>query len=395
MPTIDDELSALHDQARGLLAGWEEAGMEPSAEAYERLNEIERRMKALSTQKTARQKTIAMLDRYAPGAAQVGGASPTSLGAAIVSHPEFKEIQRHAGSDGPHRTVVELKALTGSVACTPQLPPPLPGLPPSMAPVLAARLRVAQLVPHVEVPTGSITYLQITGKTGGAAVVPPGTLKPAYVMNGAFLPAALITLASHIVVDDAMLEDADGLQALLNAELASDLADVLDDEIVAGTGAGHWTGLLTGATGAPYAVVAGQSPLDAILAASAALEDASGRAPDAIVMSASTYAACIAVKATGSGVPLVPPTPYPALVFPGTTLRLALNSLVPAGQAVLGAYWLGAKLDMKRGLRLDASNSVADSFLKNQTILRVEVRCFFAITRPPTFGLITGLPAPA
>jgi hypothetical protein len=35
---------------------------------------------------------------------------------------------------------------------------------------------------------------------------------------------------------------------------------------------------------------------------------------------------------------------------------------------------------------------VQDSFLKNQSVIRAELRTFLAITRPPAFGLVTGLP---
>ncbi|MGH7306799.1 MAG: hypothetical protein ACRELZ_26290 [Candidatus Rokuibacteriota bacterium] len=36
------------------------------------------------------------------------------------------------------------------------------------------------------------------------------------------------------------------------------------------------------------------------------------------------------------------------------------------GEAPLGSYALGARLDVKRGIRIEVSNSVQDSFLKNQ-----------------------------
>jgi hypothetical protein len=332
------------------------------------------------------------------GVPSPGGSSASTIGAAFVQTPEYGALRGQLPSEMPHRLGVEiLAALTGTSFCAPvQMPPPPPGLAAAPAPPLAVRLRVNQLLPHVPTEGGAVSYLQITGSTGAAAVVPAGTLKPAFTLNGEFKEGKLVTIAAHMMVDDAQLEDAEGLRATLDAELSAELADVLDSEILTGTGTGgRWLGLLLGATGAPYAVVAGQSPLDAINAASAALENASGRAPDGIVMNPVTYAACLAVKATGSGMPLVPQVPYPALAFPGTNLRLAINGAMANGEALLGAFWLGAKLDSKRGVRIDVSNSVADSFLKNQSAIRAEVRTFLAITRPATFGRVTALPGGA
>jgi hypothetical protein len=113
--------------------------------------------------------------------------------------------------------------------------------------------------------------------------------------------------------------------------------------------------------------------------------NASGRMPDGIVMNTTTYSASVAVKAAGY---LVPPVPYPSPVFPGTTLRLALNPAMADGQALVGSYAFGGKLDVKGGFRVD----VADSFLKNQSVIRTEMRCFLAITRLLSFAKITGLP---
>lgn len=401
--TIRDELTLAHRRLTHLIdhARREDRDFTP-AERIE-VEQIQARMEKLSSKLTREESFTDLLSTVNAHAISAGiGPSPgfrsaagDTLGAAITRSPSYQALRGALPGEGPHRAVFEIQAaLTGTSFCAPvQMPAPPPGPAAVPAAPTAVRLRVNQLLPHVATDSGVVSYLQITSKATGAAVVPMGTLKPAFTLNGQFLEGKLVTIAAHLIVDDAQLEDADGLRATVDAELVSGIADSLDAEILTGTGTGgRWLGLLLGATGAPYAVVAGQSPLDSILAASAALEDASGRAPDSIVMNATTFAASLAVKATGSGMPLVPPIPYPALVFPGTNLRLALNAAMANGEALLGAFWLGAKLDGKREVRVEISNSVADSFVKNQSVIRSELRTFLAITRPATFGKITGLP---
>jgi Phage capsid family len=404
--TARDELQLAHRRMTAIIARARDADRDLTDEERQEADALHAKMEKLA-QKVHRDASfndlLAGLNSTAISAGL--GASPgqrsapgDTLGGAITQSAGYQALRGALPGEGPHRAVFDIQAaLTGTSFCAPvQMPAPPPG--PAAAPVapMAVRLRVNQLLPHIATDSGAVSYLQITSKATGAAVVPIGTLKPAFTLNGQFLEGKLVTIAATLVVDDAQLEDADGLRATLDAELASGIADSLDAEILTGTGTGgRWLGLLLGATGTPYAVVAGQSPLDAILAASAALEDASGRAPDGIVMNATTYAASLAVKATGSGMPLVPPTPYPALVFPGTNLRLALNAAVANGEALLGSYWLGAKLDSKRDVRIEISNSVSDSFLKNQSVIRAELRTFLAITRPHAFGTITGLPGGA
>jgi hypothetical protein len=348
----------------------------------------------------AQGETLDELRRYIhPAAGVVPSARALTLGAAVRASDGFKALLPTFPIEGPYRTVFEVggagTAATAALYAAVQLPPPLPmpGTTPAPPPAVATALRVSQLLPHVGIDDVPIVYWQYKSKGTGAGVVPTGQLKPVFVLDRERKTGDLVTIASTLVVNDSELEDNEGLEASLNSEMAYDVLMKLDNEILLGDGTGgRWIGLMAGATGPTHAVGAGEAPLDAINAAAAAVADASGRPPDGIVMNAATYAASVAVKAQGGGGYLVPPVAMPVAVFPGTTLRLALNSELADGAALLGSFGFGAKLDVKGRLRMDVSNSSGDLFIRNQSVLRVELRCFLAITRPLSFAKVTGLP---
>jgi HK97 family phage major capsid protein len=63
-----------------------------------------------------------------------------------------------------------------------------------------------------------------------------------------------------------------------------------------------------------------------------------------------------------------------------------------AGTALTGAFATQAQVFTHGGMRLDASNSHQDYFIKNLVAIRAEQREGLAVYRPSAFGLTTGLP---
>jgi HK97 family phage major capsid protein len=62
-----------------------------------------------------------------------------------------------------------------------------------------------------------------------------------------------------------------------------------------------------------------------------------------------------------------------------------------AGTALVGSFGQGGQVFTKGGLTVEASNSHADFFQRNQTAIRAERRLALAIFRPGAFGTVSNL----
>jgi HK97 family phage major capsid protein len=71
---------------------------------------------------------------------------------------------------------------------------------------------------------------------------------------------------------------------------------------------------------------------------------------------------------------------------------VAKTPAMPAGTALVGAFRSGgAQLFQRGGLRVEASNSHVDFFIKNLVAIRAEIRASLAVFRPVAFGTVTGI----
>jgi HK97 family phage major capsid protein len=72
-------------------------------------------------------------------------------------------------------------------------------------------------------------------------------------------------------------------------------------------------------------------------------------------------------------------------------LPVAVTPAMTAGTALVGAYASAAQVFRKGGIRVEASNSHQDFFIKNLVAIRAEERLALAVYRPGAFGEVTGL----
>jgi HK97 family phage major capsid protein len=72
-------------------------------------------------------------------------------------------------------------------------------------------------------------------------------------------------------------------------------------------------------------------------------------------------------------------------------LPLAVTTVIEAGVALVGCFKTAAQIFRKGGIRVDASNSHQDYFVKNLVAVRAEERLALAVYRPAAFGEVTGL----
>jgi len=64
---------------------------------------------------------------------------------------------------------------------------------------------------------------------------------------------------------------------------------------------------------------------------------------------------------------------------------------IVAGTALVGAFATASQVFRKGGIRVEASNSHQDYFVKNLVAIRAEERLALCVYRPGAFGKVTGL----
>ena len=67
------------------------------------------------------------------------------------------------------------------------------------------------------------------------------------------------------------------------------------------------------------------------------------------------------------------------------------SAAMPAEQALVGAFKVGAVLRWRPRLRVAITNTDADDFTRNLSTVRVELRAALITDVPSAFGLVTGL----
>jgi hypothetical protein len=399
--TVQDEMREAHERIAALVEGARAGDRDFSPEEQAEVTALEARMKALDGKRKREEGWDELL-----GSIQALDAAPRSsararagagLGALITGSDEFRALRRRLPTD--LRAPVYIEASIGGLEtiCPPvSMPagPTPPGALPPLAP-LAGYLRPAQLLGDGGTSeSAACQYAQYKGKTGTSAVVPRGGSKPLIDLNIDVLAHIFTKVAGRVIVEDERMEDIPRLQRFIDAELALDLLNNLDNLIMTATASTtQWPGLKPAATGPPFPVPAGTDPLSAVLAAAGALYSTSGRMPNALVCNYATAAACASVKAEGSGI-FLGGTPQLATSTPTWTggLRLGIASGMADGEAVIGDYLGGAELVWRRRFTTEISQQTADAFERNMTHIRSEVRVGLGVTRPGAFSLISGLP---
>ena len=130
---------------------------------------------------------------------------------------------------------------------------------------------------------------------------------------------------------------------------------------------------------------------DAIYLQIAAISANAFLMPDAIVMNPLNWATIALLK-----IDLRANTWRAARSCPGRTptlwgLPVVLTPVQPAGTAWVGAFKQSCQLFRRGGVRVEASNSHQDYFIKNLVAIRAEERLALAVYRPQAIGSVTAL----
>jgi HK97 family phage major capsid protein len=309
-----------------------------------------------------------------------------SLGAEVANSDALREFKAN-GFRGTSRleTKTTITSGIGSVggALGGLIPPDRGGV----EPMSRRPLTVRALCRPGRTESNTVTLMRQTTRTNGAAVAPEGTLKGESGMAWTEVAFKTATIATWVPVTRQALDDAAGLQALVDGELRANLGEREEDQLLFGNGTGdNLMGVVPQAQqfAAPF-VVTNETPFDRLLMALAQASVANYR-PSAIVLNLADAFALHAIKDQqgryiGGG-------PYEGLVNLLWSIPWVGTNAMPQNQFVTGDFANAAQIFDRMDAEVLISDSHADFFVKNLYAIRAEQRLAFAVRAPLAF--VTG-----
>jgi HK97 family phage major capsid protein len=306
-----------------------------------------------------------------------------------------------AGVDATFQNAIVTEAGGGIGGIIPQY---LPGGP---LPLLFRRLTVSDLLPQGTTTSQSIIYVQETAVTNAAATVAEGAAKPQSDLTLAQVTEVVRKIATSAKISDEMVNDVGYIQSYVNGRLVLFVRLAEEDQLLNGNGtAPNLRGILnrTGLTAA-QAVGADTRP-DAIFKEITKIRAGAFLEPDAIVIHPTDWQTVRLLKDGNQQYYGGGPfgfAPYGNANGGGDTnqladgsdtlwnMRVVVTPAIAQGTALVGAFGLSAQVYRREGIRVEATNSNEDDFLKNLIAIRVEERLALAVYRPAGFGTVTGL----
>lgn len=336
--------------------------------------------------------TDGMIDRptQTPGPTRV----ERSLGAQFIADPQYRafiEQGGHRRNGAWNSPGVDLHAATFTTDSASGGALVLPDQRPGFMPLQFARLVVADLLAPGTTDSNLIKYVKESVFTNAAAAVAQGAAKPESTLTFAPASASVEKIAHWFAVTEEMLEDFAQTQSVIDARLRLGLSIAEEDELLNGSGVSpHLPGLM-GLAGLTAAQARGaDSNADAIFKQITAIAAATFLTPDAFVMHGTNWQTIQLTKNAagnylGSG-------PWAAAQTPTLWgLPGAITPKIVLGTALVGAFKAAAQFFRKGGVRVEASNSHSDFFIKNLVAIRGEERGALAVYREAAFGKVTGL----
>ncbi|HHZ8727544.1 TPA: phage major capsid protein [Proteus mirabilis] len=304
-----------------------------------------------------------------------------TIGQQVISADALKEINSSIQSSKRISIPVQAALTSTGVAEGVVEPQRLPGI--DVAP--KQRLFIRDLIAPGKTTSPAIFWVQQTGFTNKASVVPENTTKPYSDIEFATKITPVTTIAHMFKASKQILDDFAQLQSLVDAEMRYGLKFVEEQEILFGDGSGaHLHGIIPQASKyKPEFSVEKQSGIDdlrlAMLQAQLARLPATGH-----VLHFIDWTKIELTKDSLGRYILANPS---ALV--GPTLWglpvVATESTAFKGKFLTGAFNAGAQLFDREETNVVISTENTDDFEKNMISIRCEERLALAVKRPEAF----------
>ena len=262
---------------------------------------------------------------------------------------------------------------------------------PGILPLLFKRLVVADLISSGTTDSNLISFMKETTFTNAAATVAEAADKPESTLIFDAATSAVRKIAHWLPVTDEMLEDVSQIRSYIDARLRLGVELKEEDQLLNSDGiAPNILGLMS-LPGLTAAQARGaDTNADAIFKQITTIATTVFVQPTGIVMNPANWQTVQLTKnAAGNYLGNGPWTSAQPTTLWG--LPVAVTPSIVANTALVGDYRGSAQVFRKGGIRVEASNSHSDFFIKNLTAIRAEERLALAVYREAAFGKVTGL----
>ncbi|WP_368890575.1 phage major capsid protein [Morganella morganii] len=304
-----------------------------------------------------------------------------SFGQQLISAEVLKDINSSIQGNKRISVPVQAALISTGVAEGVVEPHRLPGV--DVAP--KQRLFIRDLIAPGKTQSPAIFWVQQTGFTNKAAVVPENTTKPYSDIEFATKITPVTTVAHMFKASKQILDDFSQLQSLVDAEMRYGLKFVEEQEILFGDGSGaHLHGIIPQASKykAEFSVEK-QNGIDdlrlAMLQSQLARFPASGH-----VLHFIDWAKIELTKDSLGRYILANPASLTGPTLWGLPV-VATETAAFKGKFLTGAFNAGAQLFDREETNVVISTENADDFEKNMLSIRCEERLALAVKRPEAF----------
>ncbi|MFZ1874095.1 MAG: phage major capsid protein [Chania sp.] len=392
-------MSEVNEVLKKVTASIEEATSKFNAKAEDALNEakksgqlsaetkdaVDKMATELNAMKAAEKTLKAALGELEQHVAQMplqnAAKVAETLGKVVISSEALKTFA--ASVEGGRRVNIPVNAalLSTDVAEGVVEPQRLPGI--DVGP--KQRLFIRDLIAPGRTTSPAIFWVQQTGFTNAAKVVPEGTPKPYSDIEFATKVTAVTTIAHMFKASKQILDDFAQLQSTIDTEMRFGLKYAEEQEILFGDGTGvHLHGIIPQASAFdPSFEVAQQNGIDdlrlAMLQAQLARFPASGH-----VLHFIDWAKIELTKDTLGRYILANPSALTGPTLWGLPI-VATETPAFQGKFLTGAFNVAAQLFDREDANVVISTENADDFEKNLISIRCEERLALAVKRPEAF----------
>jgi len=267
---------------------------------------------------------------------------------------------------------------------------------PGIQPLLFKKLTIAMLMASGTATSNAIIYMIETTFTNAATPVAEGTTKPESALVFDQRTDPVQKLAHWLPVTEELLEDVPAISSYIDARLRLGVELTEEDQLLNGNGTPPNIMGVMNRSGLATAVArnAGATPpetnAEAMLRQVTAIATTAFIYPDGMVMNPTNWFSTVTMKDTqGHYFGFGPFQTVPTNTLWG--LPVAVTPSIAVGTGLVGAFGTMSQVFRKGGIRVEATNSHQDFFIKNLVAIRAEERLALAVFRPGAFGKVTGL----
>jgi HK97 family phage major capsid protein len=254
-------------------------------------------------------------------------------------------------------------------------------------------MTVADLFSQSQTDSNTVRYVKETSHTNAATTVAEGAVKPEATFNLEEADAPVRKVAVTAKVTDETFADFPQVRDYINNRLVFMVQQTEEAQLLGGSGvAPQILGLTTAGSGIQTQSLGADSLQNALYKAITKVRTVGFFEPDAIVMHPTDYQTLRLQQEGGTtgqyfgGGYMLGAFGQPYVSTPPVWgLKTVVTTAATVGNAVVGAFKLGATVFYRNGLTVDATNSNEDDFELNLITLRAEQRLALAILRPLAF----------